>query len=130
MQEDANGLQQNDDIILPGHLDKSNTVERNSDSSTDSGESHEQKHNGVQERINKITADKYNEKRRADDLERQLNELRTQQPKAEVPSDLVAPSLPEDIYDEDAMRNYYAESAKYNQEVATRAAKSTYEHQQ
>lgn len=130
MSEDANELQQNDDIVLPGQLDKSNTVEPASDSSTDSGDNHEQKTNGVQERINKITADKYSEQRRADDLERQLNDLKSQTPKPEIKSDLVAPSLPEDIYDEDAMRKYYADSAKYNQEVATQAATSTYERQQ
>ena len=35
------------------------------------------KEDGFQKRINKVTADKYAEKRRADELERQLNELRS-----------------------------------------------------
>lgn len=130
MSEDAIELQQDDDIVLPGQLDKSNTVEPISDSSTDSGENHEQKTNGVQERINKITADKYNEQRRADDLQKQLDELKTQQPKAQVKSDLVAPQLPEDIYDEEAMRKYYADNSVYQQEVASQAATSVYERQQ
>lgn len=130
MTTDANELQQDDGVVLPDQLDMSNTVEPKSDSSTDSGEYHEQKHNGVQERINKITADKYNEQRRADDLQKQLDELKSNQPKAEIKSDLVAPELPDDIYDEDAMRKYYVDNSKYQQEVANHAAASVYERQQ
>lgn len=120
------------DIVMPGQLSQSNPVEAISDSSTDSGESHEEKTNGVQLRINKITADKWTETRRADDLQRQLDEMKIAAPKApEVkPQALDAPKLPDDMYDEEAMRKYHTESATYNQQIATKAAQSTYEQQQ
>jgi len=59
-------------------------------------ETHE---DGVQKRINKITADKYAEKRRADELQRKLDEM-TEQPK---PVDLkAAPKLEDFDFDQDA----------------------------
>jgi len=54
---------------------------------------------GFQKRINKVTADKYTEKRRADELQRQLDELK-EQPK---PVDLkAAPKLEDFDFDQDA----------------------------
>lgn len=62
---------------------------------------------GFQARINKVTADKYAEKRRADELQRRLDEL--QKPQQEESK---APSLEELNYDEDAYRK-----AQINYEV-------------
>lgn len=54
---------------------------------------------GFQKRINKVTADKYAEKRRADELQRKLDEM-TEQPK---PVDLkAAPKLEDFDFDQDA----------------------------
>jgi len=105
-----------------------------SDSSPDSGESHEQKQNSVQERINKITAEKYAAKRESDELRKQLEEA--QKVKADAPSALPvqsglsdAPELPSDIYDEEAMRKYHADMLAYNRTVAEEAGKSQYRKQ-
>lgn len=129
-QLDANA-QQDDSIVMPDQLNKNNTVEAESVSSTDSGENHEEKQNGIQDRINKVTAQKYAEQRRADDLQRQLDETKSlqQKPIDAYVSAIEAPKLPDDLYDEDAMRQYYADSQKYNQDVATNAAKATFESQ-
>lgn len=120
------------DIVMPGQADQSEEVETISDSSPDSGENHEPKHNKVQERINQITADKYKAQREADELKAKIAELESKPAeKVEAKPDYgSAPSLPEDIYDEEAMRKYYADSAEYNQKVATKAAQSTFEQQQ
>lgn len=129
---DANATQE-DSVVLPGHLDKSNTVEVETESSPVSGESHEQKTNGVQDRINKITAKAYQQERRADDIQRQLDDanakLSSQTPAKVEAKAVTAPVLPEDIYDEDAMRKYYNDSASYNQELAQSTVNSTLEDQ-
>lgn len=107
------------------------------DSSPDSGENHEQKHNSVQARINEITAQKYEEKRRADALQAELEKLKTSaaapvQEEAKPDSNL-EPKLPDDIYDEDAMRKYHADVIAYNKHLAQQAsqtASKTWEQQQ
>jgi len=122
-----------EDVVLPGQLAQSEPVETTSDSSPDSGETHEQKHDGVQARFNKITAEKYQAQREKDDLQRQLDEVQAKLSTAQPDPQVVtpdSPKLPNDIFDEEAMRKYYADSAVYNQNVATNAAKSTYESQQ
>jgi len=127
---DANA-QQDDSIIMPVQLDKNNTVAAESESSTDSGVNHDNNHNGVQDRINKVTAQKYTEQRRADGLQRELDEMKNLQPKP-VDKPVVAisaPQLPEDLYDDDAMRKYHADNQKYNQELVNGAAKNAYESQ-
>lgn len=98
------------------------------DPSSDSGENHEQKNNGVQERINKITAQKYEEKRRADELEAKLKQLESQKA-VEVPvaSDIKPPELPQDLYDDEAMRKYHADNIKYQQELASSVARKELE---
>ena len=106
-----------------------------SDSSPDSGESHEQKQNSVQERINKITAEKYAAKREADELRKQLEAAQQAAPSKQVViedssiSSVVEPKLPDDLYDEDAMRKYNADMIAYNRKVAEDAAKSLYQNQ-
>ena len=108
-------------------------VESPTESSPVSEDNHEEKTNGVQQRINDITKQRYQEKRRADELQAKLEELQTQQAAPQAPSPvqtLEAPQLPEDMYDEDAMRKYYADSQAYNMQVATSAAQTQLENQQ
>lgn len=85
--------------------------------------------NGVQKRINKITADKYQIQREKDELAKELAELKSQQP-VEPQSDIVAPQLPDDLYDEDAMRQYHADNQKYVAEITTNNVKNVIESQQ
>ena len=54
-------------------VDEQQTEESNSESAPE--QEPVEKQAGFQKRINKVTADKYAEKRRADELQRQLNEL-------------------------------------------------------
>lgn len=103
------------------------------DSSSTSEENHEQKTNGVQKRINDLTAQKYQEARRAEEAEAKLAEYQQREAKPQVvPQEQLAtaPTVPEDIYDEDAMRQYYADSQAYNLKIAQDAAKSQLESQQ
>jgi hypothetical protein len=135
MQEDANTQQPTDEIVMPGQLNDSQEVVVDSDSSTDSGENHEKESNGFQDRINKVTADKYAEQRRANELQKQLDELKANQNSASaaqaiVESELKAPDMPEDIFDEEAMRKYHAETSDYNRKVASSEAKAALESQQ
>ena len=74
--------------------------EVSSESSADSQETDEEKSNGVQKRINKITAEKYAIQREKDELARRIFELESQKPVTQPTSDLKRPSLPDDIYDE------------------------------
>ncbi len=109
---------------------KTADADGHAESSTASGENHEQQTNGVQERINKITAQKYEEKRRADELQRQLDELKSQQPtQPVVQSDISPPTLPSDPYDDEAMKVFHEEMLDYTNKAAERAAKSTFENQ-
>ncbi|QDP52072.1 MAG: hypothetical protein Unbinned706contig1000_16 [Prokaryotic dsDNA virus sp.] len=109
-------------------------VESITESSPVSEDNHEEKTNGVQKRINDITAQRYQEQRRADDLQAQLDALKGQQTQPvqqeKQESKLQAPSVPDDIYDEDAMRKYHADSQAYNAQVATQAAQTQFENQQ
>ncbi len=112
-----------------------------SESSPDSGENHEQKHDSVQARINKITAEKYAAKRAEDAAKRETEELKRQLEEAQkakesapsappVQSGLSSePSLPDDIYDEEAMRKYHADLIAYNKKIAEDAGKSQYQKQ-
>ena len=61
---------------------------------------------GFQKRINKVTADKYSEKRRADDLQRQIDELKAKP----VETPVKAPTLDEFDHDEEA---FNAANIKY-----------------
>lgn len=64
---------------------------------SDDSQENDDNENGVQKRINKITADKYAEKRRADELQRKLDELQSK-PKTESKT----PDLKDFDYDDDA----------------------------
>ena len=103
------------------------------ESSPASEENHEQKTNGVQGRINDLTAKRYKEERRANEAEQELATLKaqyaTQTPASQSAQDN-APVLPEDIYDEEAMRKYHIDSQAYNTATAQNAAKNQFEAQQ
>lgn len=132
----------NDDIDANPELEETPIVKQddtevseakdNSESSTDSAEKHEEKTNGVQDRINKITAEKYQEKRRAEELQKQIDELKAAKPENQTaqPSTVKQPEYPDDPYDTDAMREYHAQMLKYGEDVAELKAKSFYENQQ
>ncbi len=104
------------------------------DSSPASEENHEQKTNGVQGRINDLTAKRYKEERRANEAEQELAALKAQyanQTPANQPAqEISAPVLPEDIYDEEAMRKYHMDSQAYNTATAQSAARNQFEVQQ
>lgn len=107
------------------------TTEEPVDSSPTSESEHEVKSNGVQQRINDITAKRYQEQRRADELQAKLDALEAQKPAQPVQTEnLVAPSLPEDIYDEDAMKKYHGDMVEFSRKSAETAATSIYERQQ
>lgn len=104
-------------------------VEGQADSSTASGENHEQ-NNGVQKRINELTAKRYAAEREAKELRERLAQAESAKPQAPIASDVTPPQLPEDLYDEDEMRKYHTEMVAYNQKIASQAGKSAYEQQQ
>lgn len=103
--------------------------ETTSDSSPDSGENHEQESNGVQKRIDKLTAKKYEAERKAADLEAKLAKFEAEKPIPQGET-LEAPSLPEDMYDEESMRKYHKDMISYTQKAAQSASKSTFEERQ
>lgn len=84
-----------------------------------------------QERINKVTAQKYEQQRRADTAEAKSRELEAQLAKpAVVDSSIEAPKLPDDTYDQEAMAKYQTDMASYSQQLATVAGKNAFEQQQ
>jgi hypothetical protein len=106
-------------------------IEAVAESSPASEENHDKKRDGVQERINKLTAKRYEEQRRADALEAKLKELEQQQAQPQAaPISITAPKMPDNAYDEDAMAKYHADMAAYSVQVAQDAAKQTFEQQQ
>lgn len=100
------------------------------ESSTASEENHDKKHDAVQERINKLTAKRYEEKRRADALEVKLKALEAQPQAPTAPILTEAPVMPDDAYDKDAMAKYHKDMVAYSSHVAKEAAASTFEQQQ
>jgi hypothetical protein len=78
--------------------------------------------NKLQERLDKLTAERYAEKRRADELAAKLAELERQKPVAQ-PEDMTPPELPDDPFDTDAMRKYHADMVQYSRKVAAFEAK-------
>lgn len=101
------------------------------ESSPASEDNHEKKHDAVQERINKLTAKRYEEQRRADSLEAKVKELEAAQAApAPAPSSIQAPRMPEDAYDESAMAQYHSDMSAYSVKVAQDAANQTFEQRQ
>lgn len=102
------------------------------ESSPASEENHEEKHNGVQKRINDLTAKRYDEQRRADALEAELNEIKRVQAQPTQPAQTTAeaPKMPDHVYDTEAMAKYHQDMVAYSTQVAQQAATSTFEQQQ
>lgn len=108
------------------------TEQSNDESSSSSEENHEEKTNGVQKRINDLTAKRYQAERERDELKEKLEKQQATQNIQPVQAQelLKAPVLPDDLYDEDAMKAYHGEMAVYSQEAAKQAASSVFESQQ
>jgi hypothetical protein len=98
------------------------TIE-NSDSAPEQSQEKGVKEDGFQKRVNKITAEKYAEKRRADELEKQLNDL-----KSKLPNDGGTPKLEDFDYDDgeyqQALIDAKVEAAVKAQEDRRRAEES------
>ncbi|QDP67556.1 MAG: hypothetical protein Unbinned5350contig1004_63 [Prokaryotic dsDNA virus sp.] len=129
----------NEGIVMPAVVsDKPITEEVispdvSAESSPASEENHDNKSNGVQQRINDLTAKRYQETRRADEAVEALAKYQaqaSQAPSSQTVQESIAPVLPDDIYDEDSMRKYHTDSQAYNMQAAQGAAKSQYESQQ
>ena len=91
---------------------------------------------GAQKRINQLTAKRYEETRRADaadgrvaELERQLEQSKSQAP-ANIQPSPEAPQLPSDVYDQEAMTKYHTDMLAHGARVAEKAAIETFEGQQ
>ena len=100
-----------------------------SESSPDSGDNHEDKPDKVQARINKLTAQRYEAERKAEAAEKRFKDLEASKPAPVVASE-AAPVLPDDMYDDEAMRKYHNDTSAYNRKVAEDAGKSAYQKQQ
>lgn len=102
-------------------------VVQNSDSSTEThGEDKPQVSDNAQKRINELTAEKYALKRQLEEREKQQQVTEVEQEKTPE----VAPQLPDDLYDEDAMRKYHADMIAFTQSQAAKTAESVYQSQQ
>lgn len=75
------------------------------------------KEDGFQKRINKVTADKYEQQRRADELQRKLDEMQAKPKEASA-----APKLEDFDHDEEA---YNAASIKYQVSEAVKAERAS-----
>jgi len=75
------------------------------------------KPNKLQGRLDKLVADRYAETQRADTAERRLKELESKQVTA-LPDDLVAPVMPEDTWDAEAMKEYGKKQGEYYRKLA------------
>lgn len=83
----------------------------------------ERKPNKLQERLDKLTAEKYEAKRRADELEAKLKAIEAQKPV--VTDDIQPPEIPEDTWDTEAMRKYHQDMIQYQRKLAEQAARQT-----
>jgi len=126
-------------VILPsaGSVDdvEANTeIQSTSTPSVEPEGNQEKKPRDFQSRYNQQYKKAFTEERRANEAEEKLAQLQaqlaTQTPATQSAQDTQAPVLPENIYDEDAMRKYHADSQAYNIATAQNAAKSQFESQQ
>lgn len=105
---------------------KNDIVNQNSESSPEAqGEHKPQISENAQQRINELTAEKYALKRQ---LEGQKQEPVTQELKQEKTPE-VAPQLPDNLYDDEAMQKYHSDMIAYTQNQAKAAAQETYQEQ-
>lgn len=129
----------NEGMVIPEVVNNEITTEEvtqpevSAESSPATEENQEEKSNGVQKRINDLTAKRYQETRRADEAAAALKELQdkiSQSNTSQQEQTLKAPVLPDDLYDEDAMREYHKSSQAYNTQQAQSYAKAQFEDQQ
>ena len=109
--------------------EQNNNLETSPEVATGSvGQQGENDQNGVQKRINKVTAEKYDLKRELDQVKKQLEQASSNQDQAnQKPVDtvnsssekLAMPELPSDVYDDEAMKNYHKQMADYTVKVST-----------
>jgi len=91
---------------------------------------------GYQKRMNKVIAEKYQEQRAKEALEAENKALKEKalQVTSTIAEELTAPELPEDMFDETALREYHKKTASYNlkvaQETAEKAAQKSFEQRQ
>lgn len=97
-------------------------ISPDSEPETETNAEEAKKPNKLQERLDKLTADRYAEKQRADELERKLKELESKQAVA-LPDDLTPPEMPEDTWDAEAMREYGKQQAEYYRKLAQHEAR-------
>ena len=83
----------------------------------------ERRPNKLQERLDKLTAEKYEAKRRADELEAKLKAIEAQKPV--ITDDIQPPEIPEDTWDTEAMRKYHRDMIQYQRKLAEQAARQT-----
>lgn len=138
MKEDAISTAEVDEsVLLPSTtsdegIDTHLETKANAESSPASEGKHEQKQDGMQKRFNKLTYEKHEALTEVDRLKGELaakSALAETPPQPKLIEPIKAPSLPEDIYDEEAMRNYHSESAKYQTQLTESTAKSLIERQ-
>lgn len=131
MSEDANEASE---VLLPTTTSGEGieAAMAGADSSPASEEKHEEKSNGFQQRINDITTKRYEAERKAQELEAENKQLRAAKQKAEASQSVSveAPKLPDDPYDDQAMRQYHASMVEYSSKVAQEQARAVYEGQQ
>lgn len=95
-----------------------NEIETDVSNSESATETQVENKDNIQGRINKITAEKYAEKRRADELAQKLAAYEAQKPQQAAQNfDIKPPSIPDDLYDDDAMRKYHAEMLEYTSKL-------------
>lgn len=132
MTTDATQAETGEEVLQADHSQETKPVEATAESSPASAEQHEEKTDGVQDRINKITAEKYEAKREAQRLQEELEAFKQQQTQATpvVESEIKPPALPSDQFDEDAMKQYHEDMIKYTNHAAEVNARKVFESQQ
>lgn len=119
-----------DDVVTDDNSEVETQDEELSDISADSEpeteintEDQPKTGNKLQERLDKLTAEKYAEKRRADELAAKIAELERAKP-VSLPDDIQPPALPDDPFDMDAMRQYHSEMMQYSRKIAAHEARN------
>lgn len=120
----------NTEVIEPSLGQETDVANVDPESSPGSGDNHEDKSNGVQKRINELTAKRYEAERKAEDLQAKLSEMEASKPAATMQNAPEAPVMPSDIYDEEAMKAYHAGMVQYSQDVATAVNKNSFQEYQ
>ena len=113
-------------------IEASLEAQSNSTPSVEPEENQDKKPRDFQTRFNERAKRAFDAERKAEALEQELAQLKANPPatQSQPVQDLSAPVLPEDLYDDEAMRKYHTDSQAYNTQVATGAAKSQFESQQ